>query len=147
MDKIYDPYRQEWVVDEPEERVRQALLETMIHTLGYPKSLIVIEKSLKHLPHLALTSERIPNRRLDILCYAKADKLAPLLMVECKAIPLSYATIQQVLGYNHYVKASYVAIANAQEICTLWFDTTLNEYRCLNTLPDYKKLLSSSSIT
>lgn len=81
---------------------------------GYPPSLIMVEKELSHLP-LIDTSAKIPKRRVDIVCYANDEKkgLYPLLLVECKESELSVTkkAIRQLLGYNHFIHAPFVAIS------------------------------------
>lgn len=99
----------------PEEIVRQSLIHDMINRLGFPKELIVIEKEMSELPHLR--GKGVPKRRIDLLCFTKKGEiLYPLLLVECKAIPLRDRALEQVFGYNYYVGARFVAIANGQGI-------------------------------
>ena len=107
----------------------------MIGELGYPKELIAVEKELKTLPHLA--SESVPDRRIDLICFT--NRITPLLLMECKAEPLSPKAVEQALGYNLYVKAPYVAVVNDREIC---FRYDLSCSNCvLNRLPSYAELL------
>ena len=63
-----------------EEQIRQELLKKMVEELGYPPSLLVIEKELKDLPHLQGSSFPFPKRRLDILVYTKKRKLTTLII-------------------------------------------------------------------
>ena len=56
---IFDPYRGRWVVETPEEIVRQSCLKLMVEELGYPSGLIAVEKTLKEL----LNSASPPLRR------------------------------------------------------------------------------------
>ena len=99
----------------PEERVRHDLINDLTGRLGFPKHLIVIEKEISQLPHLQ--GKKLPKRRIDLVCFTqKGDLLHPLLLVECKAIHLSEKVLQQVLGYNYYVQADFVAIANGQGV-------------------------------
>ena len=124
-----------------EEVIRQELIVTLL-ALGYPKSLMVIEKELSQLPHLR--KGRVPKRRLDLLCFAKKGGLVyPLLLIECKAIPLLPSALEQVLGYNYYVEALFVAITNRSDVIMtdgegkqLWheflrYEALLTHQRCL----------------
>ena len=79
----------------------------MVAELGYPKGLISVERG-------------VGCRRADIVCYTK--EMSPLLLIECKAGPLNDAAIRQALGYNGKIKAPFVAIANANEAITFWFE-------------------------
>ena len=118
--KIHCQIRKELVAAQPEELVRQNLIHQMVHRLGYPPSGIVIEKGLRQMPHLTLTNQaNIPQRRADIVVFATGihpqHDLYPLLLIECKATKLTPKVINQVVGYNHYLQAYFVAIANQVE--------------------------------
>ena len=116
MKQIYDPLRKEWFNSSPEERVRQKWLEVMVGHLSFPKELIVVEKSLKALEHVP-KNIALPDRRVDILAYTKKEGvLVPLLLIECKCIPLTEKALFQVQGYNEFIGAKYIAIANETEI-------------------------------
>lgn len=84
----------------PEERVRQALLNFMVHELGYPKSLFVVER--------CLTAFGGPERRLDILFF---NGYEPYLLIECKKDKIDDKAKAQLIGYNHYIKAKQLALA------------------------------------
>ncbi|MEI6531687.1 MAG: type I restriction enzyme HsdR N-terminal domain-containing protein [Chlamydiota bacterium] len=106
---IFDPYRGRLVVETPEEIVRQSCLKLMVEELGYPSSLIAVEKSLKEL----LKTSKPPLRRADILVFSLSGE--PLLLIECKAVPLTLAMQRQVRGYNYYIKAPFIALINDKE--------------------------------
>lgn len=132
----------------PEEIVRQRLITFLVDKLGYPLSNLAVEKSLHQMPHLALKSkQQLPDRRADIVCYAKGihakHDLYPLLLIECKAVPLNQNVIQQVLGYNHHLEALFVAVANENETRTGWYDPDLKEYRFVPYIPMYDQLIRS----
>jgi hypothetical protein len=141
---VYCTIRKEWVALLPEEEVRQRLIKLMVEQLGYPISLLVVEKSLKQMPHLSRGERKLPERRADLLCYApgihKEHALYPLLLIECKAVKLTSKVISQVLGYNIYLQACFVAIANQEEIKTGWFDPATKQYRFAQGLPAYEVL-------
>jgi hypothetical protein len=71
MQEVYCQIRKEWVAAQPEELVRQALVRRMVDELGYPSSLITVEKSLQQLPHIEQSGLKLPLRRADILVFAK----------------------------------------------------------------------------
>jgi hypothetical protein len=97
-----------------EERVREALLELLVGTLGYPRELIAVEKELASFPHLCEVPH-LPHRRVDLVCLGPRihpdHLLFPLLLVECKVEESNFKAEQQALGYNHYLRAPYVAVA------------------------------------
>lgn len=134
----------------PEELIRQRLLRHMLEDKGFPASLIAVEKALKQMPHLSgVNPLYIPSRRADIICYGKGIHpeydLYPLLLIECKAVKLTPRVINQVAGYNQFVKAFFIAIVNDHEIQTGWFDSKKKEYVFVKTLPSYQDLMFSLS--
>jgi sulfur carrier protein ThiS len=139
--------RREQVAALPEERVRQRMLDHLIDKLRFPASGIAVEKALSQLPHLQ--DIKVPERRLDIVCFAKgihADyDLYPLLILECKAVSLNDAAVRQVAGYNHYVKAPFMAVANETEIRMGWFDREKKEEVFISYIPEYEQLMRSVS--
>ena len=139
--KILDPVRGCWVEATPEERVRQGLLQKMIGELGYPKSLIAVERPLKSMPHLYRAS--LPDRRADIVCFASGIHpdwpFYPLLLIECKSSLLHLEALAQVRGYNHFVGAYFIAAVNAQEIfLEARYGGGIVQ---LSTLPSFQELL------
>ena len=128
----------------PEEEVRSSLVEKMTGSLGFPRELIVIEKGLAKLPHL-MDRDGLPNRRLDILCYGRDihpdHVLYPLLIIECKATPLDFQAARQVIGYNHYVSAYFIGIANCDRVMIGWKDKKSAGYHFQEGLMSYGDLL------
>lgn len=106
---LYDPFRELFVKGTPEETVRQRYLDLLTNELGFPASLIAVEKSLREL----VKDARPPSRRVDILCFEPSGR--PLLLIECKAVPLTKAMQRQVRGYNYFVKAPFIALVNNEE--------------------------------
>lgn len=96
--------------------MRQQWIDYMMRSLNYPEFLFVVEKKLSELPHLQGTKP--PDRRLDMLIYRNKEGggLAPLLLIECKAHPLEKSQMDQLIGYNHYVGACFVALVNKDEV-------------------------------
>lgn len=143
---IYCSVRKKWVVRTPEERVRQQLILNMV-AAGYPLSTLAVEKDLRQMPHLALTSNsQFPDRRADIVCFAKnihpQHALYPLVLVECKATQnLSLPVIQQAIGYNHFIKAHFIVIANDRQVKTGSYDTLQRQYIFVDALQPYQTLI------
>ncbi len=139
---IFDEVRKSFVKATPEEKVRQRWLQGMIHQLKYPKELLVVEKELKELPHLF--AQEVPERRIDVLCYAKgihpSFPLYPLLLIECKE-RLTQDAIDQVIGYNHHVNACFVAVVDENEVRLGAFNREQNNYQFCSHLPPFKELL------
>lgn len=141
--EIFDPIRKKWVEKNPEEQIRQSLLWQMTENLGYPVSLIAIEKEIGQLPQASSSlNHKIPKRRADIVVYAKkTDTLRAVLMIECKAVPLTPKFAQQVIGYNAFVKAPFIALANEFQVLTGFFDPDGGIYKFEEGLPHFEALM------
>ena len=140
MKQIFDNIRGLWVKATPEEIVRQNIIKQMITLLGYPKERIIVEKNLSTMPFI----KNAPDRRLDIICLSKKT-LMPLLVIECKAVPLKEKDMQQVLGYNQFIKAPYIVLVNSTNlICGKLHQ---NEYTFTNQLPHYEEITREHSIS
>ncbi|MBA3238698.1 MAG: type I restriction enzyme HsdR N-terminal domain-containing protein [Parachlamydiaceae bacterium] len=139
------PVRKATVSALPEERVRVQLLYDLIEKLEFPASSISVEKELSQIPHLRSLVGTLPTRRIDILCFAKdihpTEEFYPLLVIECKAVKLTSKMVRQVVGYNHYLKAPYIALVNQEEIRFGWYDVSKGMYMFASHLPTYHQLL------
>lgn len=133
QNRLFDIVRKVWVADRPEERIRCGLLRQMVEELGYPPHLIAVELPLSKFS----TFKKVPNRRIDIVVFTK--ELVPLLMVECKAKGENSAAWEQVVGYNYYLGAPFLAIASAEGV---WTAPSVLDWResAMNRLPSYLEL-------
>jgi hypothetical protein len=117
--KLYCPLRKVFLVETPEERVRMRLISSLL-SLGYPASLLIVERQISQLPHLLAAAMKLPKRRVDIICYAQnmciSGALLPLLLVECKAGPFTAKDRRQLFGYNLHIGARFFALANSQKV-------------------------------
>lgn len=142
---LYDPIRQKWVAETPEEAVRQKLILHLIEELDFPAKLLVVEKGLRQIPHLSV-DQKAPQRRADLVCFAKnGESLYPLLLVECKATPITSKMLRQAIGYNYFLKAAFIAIVGPFETHLGWFEKEKGAYQFLPKLLSYSQLLSLSS--
>ena len=141
--RLFDSIRNKNLAPRKEECIRQKLLKEMTGKLGYPKTLLAVEADLSVLPHLKNRS--FAARRVDILCYANdihsEFDLYPLLLIECKAFGITKSAFQQVVGYNYYVKAPFIALAAENALKVFWRDCKTSVYRSINFLPYYEELL------
>lgn len=117
-----------------------------MNALEFPVSCIAIEKGLASMPHLQGVAYPLPLRRADVVCFAKKIgddfNLFPLLLIECKSVKLTSKMENQVVGYNHFLNAAFVALVNQFEVRTGWFDNREEKYQFISSLPSYKELLS-----
>jgi len=130
-DSLFCPLRKAWVAALPEEKVRQSLIQDMIHRLGYPPGTLVLEKNLDQLPHLQ-SKPSLPKRRADLIVLAKdlhpKYPFYPLLLVECKAVPLKNKTLRQIVGYNQFIAAPFIAIVNQTNTLCGWYHPEINDF-------------------
>ncbi len=104
--QVFDTLRRNWVALTPEEWVRQNIVRWLTVTLGYPSTLIALEREL------ALGELR---KRFDILVYDREHR--PWMMVECKApeIRLGEPVLKQVLTYNMSIPVPFLVVTNGNE--------------------------------
>ncbi len=95
--------RKQWLLLTEEEWVRQNFISYLITVMGYPSSLIAVEKELM-LNGL--------KKRFDVLVYDHMH--IPWMLIECKApqVTLSEEVLQQALRYNMTIPVPYIVITN-----------------------------------
>lgn len=107
-----------------EQEIRNQWIRVMVDVLGYPSHALVVERELATLPLAqGVLRRELPKRRIDLLVfYQSACDYLPLLLVEYKAVPLHIDATRQVLGYNAYVQAPFIAVANHEQILLGHYD-------------------------
>lgn len=98
---IWDPLRRRDVVCTPEEWVRQHVLQYLTQHLGYPPSLLSIERGTGQ-----------GGQRTDLRAYTPDGQ--PALLIECKApsVKLTPAVLAQAQRYWFRVPARFVLLTN-----------------------------------
>ncbi len=109
---LWCPVRKRWLMALPEEKIRQALVETMVSQLGYPLAGLAVELGLDRMPHIRRGTS-LPRRRADLVVFAKGVHpehfLYPILLAECKALPWTDKALRQLVGYNQFIGAYFIA--------------------------------------
>jgi len=100
---LWDPIRKKYLVNQPEEMVRQLLIIYLEEIEGISKNYIAVEKSIK-------VNDRL--KRFDLLVFDENHK--PILLVECKSpkVKVSQATFEQIAWYNSVLKVPYLLVTN-----------------------------------
>lgn len=100
---IFDAIRKKYVVNSPEEWVRQHFVNFLLNHRKYSKSLIKLESGI-------IYGKR--QKRTDIQVFDNEGKLK--IIVECKApeIKLEAKVISQILQYHKILNAELLAITN-----------------------------------
>ncbi|NDK55998.1 type I restriction enzyme HsdR N-terminal domain-containing protein [Pontibacter fetidus] len=128
---IFDILRRKNIVLTPEEWVRQHFLHYLINELGYPKSLISIERG---------TNYNKLQKRTDLCVYDNSGN--PLLLVECKAayVPVTQDVVKQVSVYNQTIKAKFIVITNGLDHYCWQVDFETRQFQPLQEIPVYNQL-------
>jgi hypothetical protein len=128
----------------PEEVVRQALLVKLEKEYGFPSSCLVVEKKLSLFPHIK--KEKVPDRRCDIVAFAndihEEHAVYPLLLIECKHTHLTQDVVEQVVGYNYYMGAYFIALANLNSFLLGWQEEKQGLYQWQEGLISYNELVA-----
>jgi len=132
--RIFDVIRKKFVVLQPEEWVRQHVLQQLIYDKKYPKSLINVEKQL------ILNGLK---KRYDVVVYKPDGSIA--LLVECKApnVPITKSVFDQIARYNMDLKASHLMLTNGLQHYYCQMDYDAKKYKFLEDVPAY----ASNSLT
>lgn len=100
----------------PEEKVRHHLMDRLVNELDFPANLLVKERAIHQLPHFSYenSSSAIPkDRRVDLIGYRwDLGILKPLILFECKHHKPDHKAFSQILGYNHWIKAPFLAFVS-----------------------------------
>ncbi|MFI2743252.1 type I restriction enzyme HsdR N-terminal domain-containing protein [Zhouia sp. PK063] len=125
---IFDVIRKKFVVLQPEEWVRQHVVQYLIHEKNYPISLINVEKALK-----------VNNltKRYDVVVFKPNGEIQ--LMVECKApeIKITQDTFDQIARYNLQLQANFLMITNGLQHYYCKMDFEQEKYIFLKEIPSY----------
>lgn len=123
---IFDPIRKKWLVLQPEEFVRQLIIQYLVQNKGYSPNRIAIERGIK-VNGLA--------KRCDILVYDQ--DMQPFLLIECKApeIPLNTDVFHQMAVYNMQLRVPHLMMSNGTSVYLCKIDVEKQEYTLLEDLP------------
>jgi hypothetical protein len=138
--------RRKKIIKTPEEEVRQRLLSSMLYQLGYPAGLVAVEKSLAAVTRLSANLPfSIPDRRIDIAVFSPdcALGLQPLLLIECKAFPWRSDVFLQLMGYNRFIGASWIAVACPDRVQAAHFAKS-SSWNFREGLPSYEEAVSKN---
>ncbi len=132
---IWDELRRKWLVLQPEEMVRQLLVQYLIRNCGYNRNRMQIERGVK-------VNQR--QGRFDLLVLG--PQLLPFLLVECKAptIMLTDDTLRQAARYNLNYQAPFLAVTNGHTTLICQLDHETGSFAFQDAFPDYPPELQGS---
>lgn len=127
---VFDPIRSKWLVLQPEELVRQLVIQYLLLEKGFPKNRMNVEKEL------LVNGLR---RRFDLIVYT--TDLKPFLLVECKRpdVRIDQAVFRQIAWYNMPLQVDYLLVTNGPETYCCEMAYGQQTFRFLDTLPDFPK--------
>ncbi len=129
---IYDRLRRKFVALQPEEWVRQHMIEFLIEELKYPEGLIGNE--------ISLTYNGL-QKRCDSVVYSKNRD--PLMIIEYKAptVEISQKTFDQISLYNTQLQVKYLLISNGFNHYCCKVDLESKKVSFLKEIPSYGELI------
>ncbi|MBT2160636.1 type I restriction enzyme HsdR N-terminal domain-containing protein [Zobellia barbeyronii] len=128
--RIFDSIRKKFVVLQPEEWVRQHVVNYLLEEKSYPKSLVNVEKQL------VINDIK---KRYDIVVFNSDGSIH--ILVECKApkINIDQTTFDQIARYNLELKADYLMVTNGLDHFYCKMDFTSEKYTFLRDIPDFSR--------
>ena len=122
--------RKKFVVLQPEEWVRQHVVNYLIENKQYPKSHINVEKQL------TINSLK---KRYDVVVFNSDGSIE--ILVECKApeIEINQTTFDQIARYNMNLKANYLIVTNGLKHFYCKMDFRQEKYTFLRDIPDFSR--------
>lgn len=129
--EIFDQFRKKFVTLNPEEWVRQHMLNYLVTEFKYPANLLGVEVSMKRDSML---------ERADIVVYN--NSLTPLMIIECKAasVKLNQVVFDQAARYNLSFGVSFIAITNGLRLIAAHVNPETQKVTMLQSFPDYAQL-------
>jgi len=127
---IFDTIRKKFVVLQPEEWVRQNVVQFLIHEKKYPKSLINVEKQL---------TINALKKRYDIVVFDPSGNIT--ILVECKSpkITMNQQTFDQIARYNMQLNAEFLMVTNGLQHFYCKMDFSKEKYTFLEQIPDFSR--------
>lgn len=130
-EEIFDEIRMKYVVNTPEEVVRQSMIQYLLKEKLYPKGVIAVEYSI-NLNGL--------HKRIDILIHSATGKAA--ILIECKSpqTPINQLVLDQASRYNQVVEAPYICLYNGLSLWLFQLNPISRNYTQIKDFPHYKNL-------
>lgn len=131
--RVFDIFRNKFVLLTPEEWVRQQLLHFLINNYDYPQNLIAVEKSI-------MVNKQL--RRYDAVIYSKANE--PIMIIECKAptVKLTSSVFDQIISYNQCLDVEYLLITNGMNhYCIHYTSEMARVWNFMEEIPNYNALI------
>ncbi len=125
---LFDQIRKKWLSLQPEELVRQLMIQYLITEKNYNANRFSLEKGIKVMNQ---------DRRFDVLVFDK--NMNPFVLIECKApkVKISEASFSQIHAYNYDLKVPFLILCNGIQTYCYEINWEKKEGRFLDEIPDY----------
>lgn len=125
---LFDPIRKSWLVLQPEELVRQLILQYLLREKGYLTTHIRTETGIQI---------REKQRRCDLVVFDRQVK--PFLLIECKApaVKLDEEVLWQAARYNQAYQVRFLMITNGLTSICCALDYEHGQHRILDEIPAF----------
>jgi len=131
--EIFDYVRKKYLLQTPEEWVRQNFIRYLITEKSYPSSLILIEKGL---------NIHQMKRRFDAVVYTNSGKPAMLIEFKAPQVKINQKVFQQIANYNLQLRVKYLLVSNGLNHYCCEMDYLKQSFIFLNNIPDFGELTS-----
>lgn len=123
---VFDPIRKKKIVLQPEELVRQLMVQWLLNRSNFNRNNIQVEK-------LIIIHQL--KRRFDIVVYDK--NIRPYILIECKApdVRIAQATFDQIAVYNMAISAPFLIVTNGLETYCAIMDHKSKSYVFMDEIP------------
>lgn len=125
---LFDPIRKKWLVLQPEEMVRQLVVQFLIQAYSYNSTRIKLEKGLR---------VNQMYKRCDILVYDM--DVQPFLLIECKApqVKIDEQVFRQIASYNLPLAVPYLMVTNGifSACCAMNYEQ--KQFEFIDKIPAY----------
>jgi len=142
VDCFFDPYRKRLIQITPEEIVRQKVLVYLEEVLLVPQEMIQVEIPMSHY-------SRGEKGRADIVIHKPLPNgdMEVLAVVECKQedVVLSDNVAYQACRYSDLLASSFFIVTNGTDLEMAQFINGANEYRWLDDIVNYPRMISADS--
>jgi hypothetical protein len=129
---IFDEVRKKYVINTPEEWVRQNFIRYLVSEKGYPQTLISIEHKI---------SLNRMQKRCDAVVFSK--KGIPVMILEFKApdVPVSQHVFDQIVRYNLALNVNFLLVTNGMKHFCCKINFQKKDYYYLSEIPGYDDLV------
>lgn len=125
---VFDPIRKKNIILQPEEMVRQLMIQWLIEKSVFSRNAIQVEK---------LVTVNNIRKRFDILLYN--NNINPYILIECKspAVTINQSVFDQISVYNLAMKAPYLVVTNGHSSWMVHQNMEEKKYQFFSELPPW----------